>query len=83
MCSSTKEKEMAKWNGLNISDIAVGDLVKVSAQEGGYMNGRNFKALIIEMGDSELVVEPMRIGPQETFVSVSIDSVKEAKRRAA
>jgi len=74
---------MAKYNKLNISDIAVGDLVKVSAQEGGYMNGRSFKAFIIAMGDSELVVEPMRIGPQETFVSVSIDSVKEAKRKAA
>jgi hypothetical protein len=74
---------MKKYNKLNISDIAIGDLVRVSDKEGGYMNGRSFKAFIIEMSDSELVVEPMRIGPQETFVSVSIDSVKEAKRKAA
>ena len=73
---------MKKYNKLNISDIAIGDLVRVSDKEGGYMNGRSFKAFIIEMSDSELVVEPMRIGPQETFVSVSIDSVKEAKRAA-
>ena len=74
---------MKKYNQLSISDIAIGDLVRVSDKEGGYMNGRNFKAFIIEMSESELVVEPMRIGPQETFVSVSIDSVKEAKRKAA
>jgi hypothetical protein len=74
---------MTKYNKLKISDIAVGDLVKVSDQEGGYMNGRSFKAFIIAMGGSELVVEPMRIGTHETFVSVSIDSVKEAKRKAA
>ena len=82
MCSLIKEIDMKKYNQLSISDIAIGDLVRVSDKEGGYMNGRNFKAFIIEMSDSELVVEPMRIGPQETFVSVSIDSVKEAKRAA-
>jgi hypothetical protein len=82
MCSLIKEIDMKKYNQLSISDIAIGDLVRVSDKEGGYMNGRNFKAFIIEMSESELVVEPMRIGPQETFVSVSIDSVKEAKRAA-
>ena len=73
---------MTKYNKVSISDIAVGDLVKASDQEGGYMNGRSFRAFIVEMSDAELVVEPARIGPQETFVSVSIDSVKEAMRAA-
>lgn len=74
---------MTKYNQVNISDIQIGDLVKVCDKPGGYMNGRNFKAFIIEMRDEEMLVEPLRIGPQETFVTIRRDTIKEAKRKAA
>ena len=83
MCSLDREIDMAKYNKVNIADIEIGDLVKVCDKPDGYMNGRNFKAFVVEMRDEKMVVEPMRIGPQETFVTVRRDTIREAKRKAA
>jgi len=59
--------------------VIIGDLVKVSDEVGGYMNGRNFKGFIISMDDDSLTVEPQRLGGSAS-ITVKRDTIVTAER---
>ena len=58
---------MTKYKPVIIGDLRIGDLVKVSDEVGGYMNGKNFKGFIVAMTGDSLTVEPQRLGGSATI----------------
>lgn len=70
---------MTKYKPVIIGDLRIGDLVKVSDEIGGYMNGRNFKGFIVSMTDESFTVEPQRIGGS-ALITVKRDTMITAER---
>jgi len=70
---------MTRYKPVIIGDLRIGDLVKVSDEVGGYMNGRNFKGFIISMDDDSLTVEPQRLGGSAT-IKVKRSTIVTAER---
>lgn len=70
---------MTKYKPVTISELKIGDLVKVSDKVGGYMNGRNFKGFIVSMDADSLTVEPQRLGGSAS-VTVKRDTIVTAER---
>jgi len=70
---------MTRYKPVIIGDLRIGDLVKVSDEVGGYMNGRNFKGFIISMDDDSLTVEPQRLGGSAS-ITVKRDTIVTAER---